>query len=441
MKSFRKSFLTYVKCLGTWVVGIIIMLHLGSCEKEEELPSPRIFIDNPVEQQLIQSLDTVLVRAQIEHTGTLQWVEVELVDLEYRTVSAKQRYTGALARSNFEGLLIMDMPLMEGGAHYVAVRANDGRKTGSGFKRVQVSPVPRKLDRVLMALRSSFNISILAKEAGEAWETLFGKAIDCRGVALNYRQNILATVGGETGNLDFHEMEEYSVVNSLQGFGTPSTPFFLGVQYDRRHEEFQVLMREPRLRVYDKSAMPSAGFELIFDHIPSAVFAVNDHYYTIERPIGIPSMRLVKYTRIGVRLSILEVEGEVKGMFARNEGEIFVWENHPDGCKLRMLSDNSQLIADIFQRPGESLEAVVQIQPGIFLFLTDQGLYRYNYSNGGTVPLGSHISGQRMYYEPLDQLLYVSNGEVLDVLTTGGQLLESHSFAAEVFWVGFDYNR
>lgn len=414
---------------------------LVSCNDDDEIPSPRVFMELPIENQLIFSVDTVTVKATVVHEVGIEWVEVELVNSEFSPVSGKARYLMTGTNVLVELPLILDQPLLESGTFYVAVRASDGIKIGSGFRKVQLSAVPRTLDDVMVGTRTTFNLGVWAAPPGAEWQPVLNKPIDCKGMALNYRQNILAVAGGELGNLDFHETEGFSVINSLQGFGLPSLPFFLGVHYSRQFEEFSVLLREPRLRTFTRNAAGLTGYGLIPDHLPSRVFTALDHYFVMESPISQPNQLLVQYSRPGLRMAIFEFGGPVIGLFEQNSNALFIWENHPNGCRLRTLNFGNQLISNIFERAGEVLIDVVRLNTNTFAFLTDAGLYRYNYLMGSTTVLNNGIVAERLFYEEISQHYYLANANELTVLNANGGQVESHTFPSEVFWVGFNYNR
>lgn len=438
MKSFQKVFSTSVKLLISMSMAALV---LASCNDDDEIPSPRVFMELPVENQLIFSVDTVSVKATVVHEVGIEWVEVELVNSDFSPVSGNARYPMTGTNVQVELPLLLDQPLLESGTFYVAVRASDGSKVGSGFRKVLLSAIPRTLDEVVVGTRTTFNLGVWAAPPGSEWQPVLNKPIDCQGMALNYRQNILAVAGGELGNLDFHETESYSVINSLQGFGLPSLPFFLGLHYSQEFEEFSVLLREPRLRTFTKNAGALTGYELLPNHLPSRIFTALDHYFVMESPISQPNQLLVEYSRTGLRLAIYEFGGPVIGLFEKSSNELFIWENHPEGCRLRTLNLGDQLLNTIFDRTGESLIDVVRLNTNTFTFLTDEGLYRYNFMTGSTTVLGSGIAAERLFYEEMSQQYYLSNGNELTVLNASGGQEQSHTFPSEVFWVGFNYNR
>jgi hypothetical protein len=420
---------------------MIAVTFLTSCKDDEDIPSPRVFMEAPFENQVISSVDTVLVKARITHDVGIEWVEVELLRDDFSPVSNKERYNLTGVDLNFEAVMIIDQPLLNAGFYYVAVRASDGDKIGSGFSKVQLNAIARQLDQILVGTRTTFDLGVWGKEGNAGWETVLTKAIDCKGMALNFRDDILAIAGGEVGNLDFHEMGEYGVIQSVQGFGLSSQPFFLGLEYSQMNEQFMALLRTPRMEVRNKFASPEVSFDLIFNHLPSAVFATAGFYYTVESPISQPNQLLIQYSKAGLRMVVLELGGPLRGLFEGNDFEIYIWENHPDGLKLRRVNYNSQLISDLFQRPGEVLKSAVQLDKGVFAFLSNQGLYRYSANTGSTIVLNNGIEGEALFYDDLNQQYYIGNGNVLRILASNGVQIDMHTFPSEVFWVGFDYNR
>lgn len=441
MKSYQNSFSTIVNRLAFSFLWLSAAALFFSCADDDDLPSPRIFFETPSENAIVFSVDTVPVKARITHGRGIESVSVELTDADFNPVGNKRTYPASGTEFDFSTFFIIDDPLRSSGIHYIAVRAGDGSKTGSAYRRVQLSAIPRVLQRTMVGTRATNNVRFYESHEGEAPVERLSLPMDCRGAGLNYRQNILAAAGGEIGDLEFYETANFTKLSSVPGLGTASLPFFLGLRYSREFEEFIVLQRDPRLRAFDQRAQPAAGFPLKQNHLPSAVFAVNDRYYVNESPISQPNQILSVYARPGLLMASLETAGPVKGVFRRNDFEVFIWEDHPGGLRLRIMSSESQFISDVFQREGESLIDVAETDNGIFGFLTDQALYRYNYHTGGTAVVLPEAQGEALYYEALSQTFYLSSGPMLMQVTQGGNLISQETYPNPIFWVGFDYNR
>ncbi len=441
MKSYQNPFSTIVNRLVLsflWGAGAMLFF---SCADDDDLPSPRIFFEAPSENAIVFSVDTVPVQARVTHGRGIESVSVELTDADFNPVGNKRTYPASGAEFNFSTFFIIDDPLRSSGIHYIAVRASDGSKTGSAYRRVQLSAIPRVLQRIMVGTRTLNNARFYVSGEGETPVERLSLPMDCRGAGLNYRQNILAAAGGEIGDLEFYETANFTKLSSVPGLGTASLPFFLGLSYSREFEEFIVLQRDPRLRAFDQRAQPATGFPLKQNHLPSAVFAVNDRYYVNESPIAQPNQILSVYARPGLLMSSLETVGPVKGVFRRNDFEVFLWENHPNGAKLRIMNSESQFISDVFQRDAETLIDVAEMDNGIFGFLTDQALYRYNYNTGGTAVVLPEAPGDALYYEALSQTFFLSSGASLLRVNQGGNVISQETYPNPIFWVGFDYNR
>ncbi|MFN2424236.1 MAG: hypothetical protein ABR572_10735 [Cryomorphaceae bacterium] len=428
--------------LMRWGLLCAILFSALACnDDEDDVASPRVFIDAPTENQIVFSVDTLLVEARITHDRGITSAEIELVDEDFNPVAPKAVYSASGTDHHLSEFYTLNKPLFSSGIYYIAVRASDGSKTGSGFKRVQLSAVPRVLQRVMVGLRATNLVRIAERTSNGNWVDILTRTMDCRGVGLNYRHNILAMAGGEIGDLEFFETGEFEQIGSVPGLGTPSLPYFLGLEYSREFEEFIALQRDPRLRAFDRRAAPAAGFPLNDDHLPLAVFTANDRYYVNESPISQPNQLLTVYARPGLLLNTFELGGPAIGVFARNPFEVFVWENNPEGLKLRLIDVEGQLVSDIFQRNGEELRAVAEIQSGFFAFLTDQALLRYNYNTGATTTVSNNVDADRMFYDDLSQHYYLASGSTLTQMSQGGDVISVSEFSSEVFWVGFDYNR
>jgi hypothetical protein len=77
----------------------------------------------------------------------------------------------------------------------------------------------------------------------------------------------------------------------------------------------------------------------------------------------------------------------------------------------------------------------------LFVLSTSDGLLRYNYSNGGIAPINDSAPEGNLFYDELNQLVYLVNGNEALVYTTEGNELGGFSLTEEIVYVGFDYNR
>ncbi|MFT6997499.1 MAG: hypothetical protein ACJAQ4_001253 [Cryomorphaceae bacterium] len=438
MKSFKKHFSTFVHT----GLAVFVVLSLSSCNDDEDENPPRITIEFPFENQIFLSTDTIEASAVITDNEQIISVELEILDLAFNQVAARRSYPASGSTFNFGQRFPIDAPQLQTGDYYLAFRANDGRNVGSAFVKVRIIAIPRELEGVLVLTSQSNQSYIYYCEEGEnEFELEHNFFSDAVGGGLNYRQDIFATAGGEAGDADFFETEEFSTVNSLPGFGNTGLPFYLSMTFDDNLEQFILTERDGRVRVLDKSAFVLLGFDGLANHLPLKVFGNEDGYFLSEKEIDGPLYSFTFYSFQGLLLDNYLVAGAVRGVFDRNVNEKFVWVDDPEGLELRLLNVSTEFLSLPYERPGASLSDVIRTGNNTFIISTSDGLLRYNYSNGGTVILNSSAPEGDLYFDDLNQLIYLTSGQDARIYAINGQQVAEFSFPREIIYVGFDYNR
>lgn len=441
MKSFQWWFLTRVHSFPKGLFILLLAALFFGCKEDEDEESPKVFMEMPIENQLVMSVDTFEVRARISDNNQVSYVEIDLLDQNFATVISKQRFPVSGSDFTFSTDFMLDAPFIDPGPYYLNVRAFDGRNIGSGFRQISVAVAPRTLDQIIVITSSNFSARVLTRSDNLLWQERFQLQIDYAGAALNFRQNLLCMAGGTIGDAVFYETGDFEIQSTVPGLGAPSFPYFAGVEFDSETQEFLLLQNEPRLRTFDKNGFGITGFPLQENHRPYDVFDVANYYFVVEKPITNPNYILSKYARPGLLLSALATDGHVLGVFEKSDNELFIWVAANNQVQLKILNLNSNLLSSPYERNGEILYDVVQVAPNTFVFSTSQGLYRYSYSNGGTLVLDAGFTAEKLFFESLSETIYGISGQQLHRITTMGEFISTEDFAQPVKWIGFDYNR
>ena len=438
MKSFKKYFSTFVHT----GMAVLVVLSLSSCNEDDDESPPRITIDSPFENQTFLSTDTIEAVATMMDNEQVIGVDLELLDLEFNQAATKQSYPASGSNFNFGQLFPINNSLLPTGDYYLAFRATDGPNVGSAFVKIRINAIPRLFEGVTVLTSQNNQSYVYYREADESeFELQYDFFSDAVGAGLNYRQNILGVAGGVAGNTDFFETEEFSIVNSLPGFGTIGEPYFLSMKFDEDLEQYFVTQRDGRIRVFDKASFSINGFDALPNHFPLEVFASEDGYFLCEKEIDGPIYSLTFYSFQGLLFNNYPVSGSVKGVFDRNLNEKYVWVDDPEGLELRILNITNELLSLPYERPGARLFDVAQAGDNSFILSTSEGLLRYNYSNGGTVILNSSTTEGELFFDEYNQLIYLISGQDAFIYGINGAQAGGFSFPRDIVYVGFDYNR
>jgi hypothetical protein len=440
MKSFQNRFSTFVHCcIKPMMISVLVLLFLFSCKDDTDEISPKIFINEPSENEQFLTVDTFIVSADISDNEQLTFVEMDIVDENFKSVGASENFPISGTQKNFAAVFELNKPLLTSGQYYLRLKAGDGTNQKSAFQQINLSAIPRTIEQYVAVTTSVNNARVYAGENISAWQEKLSISTDFEGAALNYRQNILGIAGGEIGDALFFGTDSFSAQGTIQGFGMPSLPYFLNIKYSSEAGQFLLLDREPRMRILDENAAPKFAAELVSGFLPEDAFYNQERYYVSQAEVTTPFYLLSVYAQSGLLFNSYELDGPVRGAFLKDEDEKYIWIDRLEGAALQLLNTDNELFSEVYFRPGEALNAVAEIENGLFIISTSEGMYRYNYSNGGTVILNS-ISAEQLLYDDLDGVIYGWAGSTLWRMSLSGQVIQNHNFANDVGGFFIDYN-
>ena len=420
---------------------LVISVFIFGCKKDDvDEDPPNIFIESPFENQSFSSVDTIFVDAVITDNENVESLELELLSLDNELIT-KRQFSVSGTEVNFSYSFEINEPLLSTGQYYFALRARDSENRASSFKQVLINAIPRQIDQYIAITTQTNDVRIESSTDLENWMPRINRFMDYNGSAMNFRQNVMGVVGGEIGDAEFYSTSEFNQLITYPGFGTPSIDYFMGLDYSEAGEQFILLQNEPRARVLDKEAQPQSAAELTQNFLPVLSFGFGDRYFVLEKRITNNERFLNLYAFAGLKLKSFTVFGPVVGVFEKDLDEYFVWVAEEDGTKLYELNIQNELFAPVYERPGESLLSVVETDNEVFIFSTDQGMYRYTYGNGGTNPLSDTFSPEQLIYDELNGLIYGIDGQTLYELSSTAEFIQAIQFNRDLVFFGIDYNR
>ena len=419
---------------------VFSILFFG-CKKEEvDEDPPNIFLEAPFENQTFSSVDTIEVVAVVTDDQNVSSIEVELLTLDNQLIT-KRQFNFSGTEVSFAYSFEIDQPLLASGQYYFALRARDGVNRSSSFRQILINAIPREIEQYIVATTETNSVHLETSNDLQTWINRVSRFMDYNGCDLNYKQNIVGIVGGDVGDAEFYNTAEFEQLVSYPGFGIPSIPFYLGLDYSEISEKFVLLQNDPQARLLDQEAQPLSSTILMPNFLPSKSFGFDDRYFVLEKRITNNERFLNLYSFAGLRLKSFTVLGPVIGIFEKDLDEYFVWVDEENRTVLYELNTQTELFAPVYERSDENLLSVVETDNSVFIFSTDQGIYRYTYFNGGTNPLNDQFSPNQLVYDDLNGLVYGMNGESLYEFSTTGQFIRSIEFNRELVFFGIDYNR
>jgi hypothetical protein len=441
IKSFQNGFLTLVDSLVKVLAVICLTTVFWSCDKDEDDEPPVVDFQMPQDFQIISSVDTVTFVAKVSDNKQVESISIDLQTLDYFNAMSRQRYDVSGTNVNFSTDLFLTEPFLESGQYYFILSASDGVNETRKFVQVQIQAIQREIESYVVVTKQTNSAKVYSSVNYSDWTEKLDLYMDLKGAALNYRQNLLGLVGGEVGDAVFYNIEEYEFVKSIPGFGTPSQPYFLGLTYQPEIERFFLLQNNPQMRVLDKLASGLYACDLPQGFRPEFSVQIDGINYVNQKEITSPNYILGSYSQAGLLFNTYVTDGPVQLISKKSSNELFVWTDGEEGASLSILNTSNNLIAPIYNRPGEALKAAIRLPSGAFLISTSEGLYQYAYSSGGTQILSTSPTPEAFYYDSLEGFIYGTQGNLLIRMTPQGNVVSIKQFDAEIAHFAIDYNR
>ncbi len=420
---------------------ILIAVFSCSCADEKDEEPPRVILESPYENQTFLTVDSIEVVVGITDNEQIKSIKVGLVDEDYNDLGIERSYPASGTSYTLATDFLLEEPFLESGSYYLAVRASDGENVGSGYVRVQLTAIERVVENLLVVTANSTQTKVYTGENMGDWSLKGSYAIDLAGAALNYRQNLLGLAGGVVGDAVFYETEEFTATQTIAGFGSPSLPYFVGLEYDLKAERFLLLQRDQQLRILDKSGLPKSSAQLTPNFIPVKAFPLDTDIFVDQKSITGDTHVLSKYASSGLVLNSYSVTGPVREISKRSQNESFIWVDGDEGTNMSILNNTNNLVAEVYNREGEPLYAAREIGQGNFIISTSGGLLRYTYPSGGTVILNTNLSLKALYYDDLNGFIYGTEGNTLYQISLTGVVIDTFTFSETVAYFAVDYNR
>lgn len=439
MKSFQSRFLTVVY---SGCIALLMSVLIMACDdKDDDNQPPVIDLQVPSEFDQYRSIDTIPILAYISDNKQLESVTIDIETLDFEPVTARRQYGLSGSSITFVRDLFLEEPFLESGTYYLVMRASDGSNVTSVFIQIYLVATEREIEQFVVTTNTGNSTKVLTSENLAEWTERLDLFVDASGSALNYRQGLIGISGGEIGNTDFYETEDYELTNSIPGFGTPSIPYFFGLEFDAAMQQFYVYRNEPDMQVLDENASGLYNVPLQTGFLPEQSFRLQGVNYVEQENITNSNRIIGAYSVAGLLFTSYAIDGDAKLLSEKSSNELFLWENTPEGTQLSVINTSNDLFVPVYNRFGEALLAAVELESGVFMISTEAGLYRYNYNNGGTTPLASSPTPTDFLYDDLDGLIYASQGNTLYVLSVTGQVANTVQFDAPILDFAIDYNR
>lgn len=438
IKRYPMRFSTFVHSIALGCT----LLGFAACKDKTDKEPPRVTIQKPYENQTFQTLDTIWVEASITDNEQLEWVVIQLLDAQYKTLSISKTVNASGSSYHLATEFFIDGPELESGTYYIAVRASDGENIGSAYVAVGISAIPREVEGHFAVTHENGQTGIWQRGTGDgAYELIHTQYDDFGGAALNYRKNILGVASRTDGPAVFYDTNEWESVLIIPGVAG-GLPYFTGMRYNPGTGRTFLWKYDGDIMVFDDYVQQVNTFDVPDGYTPVDVFDLGDRHYVVDEQIAGPNYTLKTYSQAGLLLSSLNVNGRCKMVSRKSNDELYLWIDGVDGAELKILNQYSLLLGSPYSRPGTDLYDVAEMSDGVFALLTSDGLLVYEYSSGNTIVVSMSLNapGTIAYDDIAGQFHVVQNNSIHRV-AYNGNIVHTFTFPQKPVYIAVDYTR
>ncbi len=421
------------------IIGLSLITVLATCKKKDGVP-PEITIQLPNENQIYAVYDTVITRVSVHDDQGLEYVQVQIVDADF--ISTGPSVPVNVSANNPVALaeLVISNKLLTTGDYYVLVTASDGENESREFRKIRIIELPKKRRGVYASVASDpaqiWKVDSQLQTVS-AWLT---PAQDVRKLVVNSEVDKLSFVGQLSTGIQTIDIQSGAV---LWSDDVPS------VNQIQRFTELTIFANSLWVGLYDKElrSYSSTGSLLMNEQTgnyrPETIFT-DENYLVVEMNlIGDASHHIFVYNRqTRVLLWQQEIPMDVVAICHLQNDEVLLFGN--DGLQARVLhydvGDNGWW--EPRQLPSGQLFDATNTTGLKFAIAHQNGVYSYTYSPNFLNLITPTTVAQDLCFD-LDNgtLLAASGNAILELETTGGQVLNTVVLADSISSLDIHYTR
>ncbi len=399
-----------------WFIIIVFFnfLLLGCKTEETEGPLPEIQITKPSDNQSFGYSDTVIVKAQIRHQQTIDYVRVAVVDDQSSTVLPVQMFYPADKEFNLETTFILDNLLLESGHLSINVRAGSANGLSNEWIGINYSTAMKSLKSLLVVTKSAGSgFTVRDILPGGDVSDRFSFTGDYSGSAVCSKYQQFYKAGSVIDNLSAWDLKINQISWSVPSLPAPPLPYFTAVYSD--NSEVFYASRDALISGYSTYGINTFRSKQFTNGYFTSIFRYKTWLIAFFDTFNSAFNKLVIFNYPGGTVfREADLTGTVVSMHDSGEDGLLLFINNDQYSAVFNYSFemNSFIKLKDFPQGNISRVAMPDIQDA-FLAFTD-GIYWYRPATASLVEILpiDHVSD--LAYDPISGELFVTYGNIAE---------------------------
>jgi len=431
-----------------FLIITIGLVFIFSCSKDKDDENPMISISSPIAFQQVIGGDVVNISGTITDNQNIKRITITLRDvintLVLSTITKSPNKSGSTSYELDVAYPFDDLQ-MASGQYDFQITVTDGENTTIKYVPILFKEFEKQREGILVIGNSGnlSNIFLLENNFSSSFYTSING--DFIGASIDVYNQQLINVAKSVGNISATDLLLKNELWSVPVSGAPLSPYYTGFYYN--NQTTFLGKRNGGVQGYDRYGNPNftAGTNIGF--FMESAFIHNDTYFVMEeKPIVfINSSRIsLAWLYSGSNVQQATINSDVKGIYSSTENTLVFLAND--------VSLNAEVIFYDIPSGGKyspfnisslgEIDDCLEVSNGVYLVAANGDVRFVDINNYTTMMYLSGVSGDKIWFDNLENELYVADGSLLSIYDYSTRMLKgSYTHTEDIEEVLFWYNK
>jgi len=397
-------------CKHIFVLLLIILIFFTntSCKKENEPSFPVIEITQPVENQIFNSGDTVVIIGNVSHDKPITKVSVAVVNLNLIPVTARYNLIAQGVNYSINTNIIIDNVALESGNYYLHVKASDGIVETNNYTKIFIYEAPLRLEKYILITKSSPGI-LTIHELDTALEATFLATINSDyGYSQADGLNKLLYLSGKFSSRIYaynYDTQTMTWQNMVQGYAP--LPYFQDIKLFEN--KIYTSIRQNKINAYNNSGALVYNLSTGTERYPDKLHFHNQFIITSQYSLSGQNSYITSYFReSGGFYQTLQTTFNIIKFISRDNNNIYVFANDQNNnAQMRIYDMDYNGVWEPYSLSTGKIITAEKIDNNTILIAYEDKILKYTYNPNGAVAYINNINPVSLKYESTHQKVVV----------------------------------
>lgn len=430
------------------LLSLIIVVFLFSCSKDKDEKKPLISISSPIDLQRVNGGDVINISGMITDDQNIELITITLRDKQNIPILSTITKSPSESGSTSYDLNVdfsFDNLQMASGQYDFKISVFDGENTSIKFVSITFIEFEKKREGIFVVGNSGNFSSIYFLENN--FNSSFYKAIngDFIGTSIDSYNQQLINVAKSFGDISATALLFKNVLWSVPVSGNPPAPYYTGFYYN--DQNIYLGKRDGGVQGFNRYGNPNFSTGTNVGFFMESAFIHNEEYFVMEeKPIVVNNSSRISLSWLysGAHVQQSTINFDVKGMYSSTVNTIVLLGNDASlNAEVIFYDIPSGGISSPFNISSlGKIDDCLEVSNGVYLVAANGDLRFVDINNYSTLVYLSGVLADKIWFDNLENELYVANGSSLSIYDYSTRMLKgSYTHTEDIEEVLFWYNK